>query len=312
MANAKICRLCMQDIALEHTTTACPRCNTPYHSNCWEENPNCRYEQCPSLRNGSQPETATPAPAGGDGENYMDWVTGDDGNRAAAFYQGRQPVPPEQRLERLSRTSLPVRVKSGEFSEGALNLETANGRCEVSWDQVEFICLGVIEDQVGEGPANRSGLRNMVRKLFFGENNNEQVKRKTRDTYLLDVYVRGQEPPYRFEAINVNYRSFLGRVSYISAKNFLRLVARLASKSRESYLDASTVALLEATRERIRRYASVNDFELESTLHRERLDTQTKCSSLEIGRDVLGYEDRDLGEGDEAASSAGVPNHTKE
>lgn len=194
----------------------------------------------------------------------------------------------ERRAASLTRGALPVRVKSGEFSGQTMSLETAGGRVSLRWDQVQFIALGIIEDSVGDQEAARSGLRSMIRKLFFGESTSNQSRaRQVRETYLLDVYAAEQPAAYRFDGTNVNYRSFLGDVSYISSQNFQRLTARIVSDAVECRLDASAAAYMTGHREKVRRFPNVYDFELESAQNRERLDEQTPRSRIEVPSNLL-------------------------
>lgn len=183
-------------------------------------------------------------------------------------------------------------------------LETANGTMEVSWGDVELLCVGVLEEPVGTPRESRSPMRKMVRQVFFGENAREEEKiRKVRDVWMLDVYVAGQGAPYRFDAASVNYRSFFGQVSYISQQNFQRLVACVARDSHEARLNASAVAFLQAHRERIKRYASVQDFELESSQCRERLGSQIPRLEIRIEERLLSPRIPPVSDHDEGSGS---------
>lgn len=186
----------------------------------------------------------------------------------------------------LQRQALPSRVKSGELTPQGLSVETASARIAITWDRVEFITLGIIEEPVGDAPLQRSTLRNLVRNAFFGDNQNERQRvRKVRDIMLLDVYVRDQPQPYRFDGTTVNYRSFLGEVTHSSNTNFLRLVGRIVHHSIHSRLDSSVVAFLKGQRDRVKHFGGVYDFELENIQNRERLTTQIPRCDLLIDQD---------------------------
>jgi len=164
-----------------------------------------------------------------------------------------------------------------------MSLETGAGRVQVPWHQVQLICLGVIQDLVGDQAAQRSGMRNMIRKLFFGEgDSNRGEKAQFRETVLLDVYVHEQAVPYRFDAGTVNYKSLLGLAGYVSSQNFLRLAARIVNFANEARLDPSIVGLLTNHRERIRRFATVYDFEMESAQNRDRISDMAPRSRVEL------------------------------
>ena len=195
------------------------------------------------------------------------------------------PVAPgaAQRTASLARAALPARIKAGRFSPQGMVLETAGGSVEVPWGDVELLCVGVLEESVGSPREARSPMRNMVRQVFFGENRRDEEKiRKVRDVWILDVYVAGQAVPYRFDASSVNYRSFFGEVSYMSHQNFLRLVASVAHECRESRLNGSATALLLRQKERVKHYASIQDFELESSQCRHRLSHQIPRAEIRI------------------------------
>jgi hypothetical protein len=210
---------------------------------------------------------------------------------AAGTVEGPPPSPALEPLERraaaIERSSLPNRVKSGEFTPSGMSLETGSGRAAVDWGAVELITLGVIEEAVGDQPHAKSGLRSMVRKMFFGENQQEQQRiRKIRDVYLLDVFVRDQAQPYRFDGTTVNYRAFLGAdISYASAHNFQRLVTRIVHHSAEARLDSSLVAFLAGQRDKIKRHGGVYDFELESAQNRTRRDSLIPRSEVVVDPD---------------------------
>lgn len=228
-----------------------------YHDDCYGSVADCVTETCRATA-GDQP----PVPEGG------------------------SPPAVERRSISLERTSLPNRVKSGEFTPSGIALETSAGRANVAWESVELLALGIIEEPFGSAESQKSGLRSMVRKLFFGENQGEEQRvRKVRDVFLFDMFVRGQAQPYRFDGATVNYRAFLGDVSYASGQNFSRLVTRIVRDSLEARLDASLLAFLHGQREKIRHYGAIYDFELEAVQNRERLHALVPRREVQIQAD---------------------------
>jgi hypothetical protein len=173
-------------------------------------------------------------------------------------------------------------VKSGEFTAAGISFETQAGGVFVDWARVEMLALGVVEEAFGEAHTQKSGMRAMVRKFFFGESQADQQRlRKIRDVYLLDLFVRAQPQPFRIDAGTVNYRSFLGgHVSHSSSMNFRRLMVKLVPACVEAHLDPSVVAYLNKQRERIRRCGAIYDFELDNAQCRERLSTLPRVRDL--------------------------------
>jgi len=243
--------------------TVCPRCGTLYHDGCWEGPSSCVTPACQEAARELQAEAA-------------------HGPLVRPEHPGT-----DRRAGLAARGGLPTRVKAGEFTPTSLAMETSTGRVVIPWQQVELITLGVIEEGLGE-KTSRSGVRNMVRKLLFGESSQEQQQKpRIRETWLLDVYTVDNPSAYRFDSGMVNYRSFLGQVSYSSAQNFLRLAARLVSSASDSRLDASVMALLSGQRDRIRRYGAVYDYELESAQQRARLAEQKPRGDFEVPAGLL-------------------------
>lgn len=244
MSDIRTCGICTRDIEQDAPITLCPGCGRLYHDDCYSSPASCVTEGC----------------------------------RPSAVDGGQLPAtPPQPTLDRKAPThergSLPTRVKSGEFTADAVVLETSGGRWVIEWNRVELLTLGIIEEPFGNAEAQKSNLRSMVRKLFFGESQSDDRRvRKVRDVFLLDMFVQGQAHPYRFDGATVNYRAFLGDVSYASSQNFARLVMRIVRDSSEARLDASLLAYLYGQREKIRHYGAIYDFELESAQNRERLN----------------------------------------
>lgn len=254
MSDDRICGICARLIEQDAPITLCPGCGRLYHDHCYGSDADCVSETChagagdplPRCDGASQPST-------------------------------------QRRAVSLERASLPNRVKSGEFTSAGIAIETNAGRATVAWENVELLTLGIIEEPFGSAESQKSGLRSMVRKLFFGENQGEEQRvRKVRDVFLFDMYVRGQAQPYRFDGATVNYRAFLGEVSYASGQNFSRLVTHIARDSCDARLDGSLLAFLHGQREKVRHYGAIYDFELEAAQNRERLHALVPRREVQI------------------------------
>lgn len=275
--DVRTCGICKATIEDDASITLCPGCGRLYHDACYRSDADCTTPGCGVSAHVEAPVLPPPdASSEGSGEASTAPAAG------GAL---------ERRTLTLERTALPNRVKSGEFVPQGMSFETGSGRSSVSWPQIELITLGIIEENVGDQPGSKSGLRSMVRKMFFGENQQEQQRvRKIRDVYLLDVFVRDQQQPYRIDGTTVNYRAFLGRVSYASSQNFQRLIGRIVDESVEARLDSSVIAFLGGQRDKIKRYGGVYDFELESSQNRDRLASLMARRDLTV--DMVRYRAR--------------------
>lgn len=269
MSGSRTCGICSVAIDDAAPITLCSGCGRLYHDDCYGSPRDCRTPDCEARREANARVEGVPAEAAADGE------VGGGGGEARV-------TSAERRKHSLERAFIPNRVKSGEFTEKGISLETQAGGVFVEWPRVEMLALGIVEEAFGDAQTQKSGVRAMVRKFFFGESQADQQRvRKIRDVYLLDIFVREQPQPFRVDGSTVNYRSFLGsQVSHSSSLNFRRFMTRLVQRSADACLDTSTVAFLNKQRERIRRCGAVYDFELDNAMNRERLHTLSKMSDL--------------------------------
>lgn len=165
--------------------------------------------------------------------------------------EGRIPIP------------VPIRVKSGSIEYDGLSVYTANKTGKIAWDDIELIALGIIRERIMD-EAPKSEVRMLVRSLFFGESVKAHHKEKPhRETYLLDIYVKGQESPYRIDHTVVNYKSFLGKCGYSSLDNFKMLAREISKSAVNSKIDSNMMIYIRGSREGLAKYKTVYDFELE-------------------------------------------------
>ena len=165
--------------------------------------------------------------------------------------EGRIPIP------------VPIRVKSGSIESDGLFIHTANKAEKIVWDDIDLIALGIIRERIMD-EAPKSEVRLLVRSLFFGESVKGQHKEKPhRETYLLDIYVKGKESPYRIDHTVVNYKSFLGKCGYSSLENFKMLAGEISKPIDNSKIDGNLMIYTTGSREGLTKYKTVYDFELE-------------------------------------------------
>ncbi len=203
-------------------------------------------------------------------------------HEAVVVPAGETPgLPPVERVPRFERSSpLPTRIRDGSFEDAYLN---AGGE-QIPWTSIRCISLGIIEQMVKDSELKKGPLRKMVQKVTGGEDNNSAKDRakQVREVYLLDLFTDLQDQPFRFEAGNINYKSYLDKVGYVSHHNFFRFCVHLARRVPHARVTQSTVAFLNKRRDRVARFQDFHDYELET-------DQQFKTD-----RDVTTLEGVDL------------------
>jgi hypothetical protein len=178
-------------------------------------------------------------------------------------------------------SSLPMRVRSGSFLSDHFVIETSQEVFEIPWDKIELLALGIVEEEVGETEGPKSGMRNFIRKVFFGDETSQKgTKKQMREVYLLDMYVGKLDVPFRFESTSINYRKLLKEAGYVSFQNFMNLAQSIARHCTASRFDASCFEFLSGRKDLARRYGSVYDFDLESHTARAQLKDQRLRSDL--------------------------------
>ena len=175
----------------------------------------------------------------------------------AEVVEGETPKP--RMYERAA--PLPSRVRDGTFEEDHL---VAGGE-QIPYDQIEYLALGVIDQMIKDSELKKGPLRKMVKKVTGGEESDSAKDRakQTRQIYLLDVFTKVQDQPFRFAAGNVNYKSFLDKVTYVSLHNFFRFVVHFARKVPHAMATNSTAAFIAKRRDKVGHYDDFHDFELE-------------------------------------------------
>lgn len=203
-------------------------------------------------------------------------------HEAVVVPAGETPgLPSGEYVPRFTRAApLPTRVRDGSFQEGHLD---AGGEA-IPWSSVRRISLGIIEQMVKDSELKKGPLRKMMQKVTGGEDTSSAKDRakQVREVYILDLFTDLQDQPFRFEAGNINYKSFLDKVGYVSHHNFYRFCVHLARRTPHAQVTQSTVAFLNKRREKVARFQDFHDYELET-------DQQFKTD-----RDVTTLEGVDL------------------
>jgi hypothetical protein len=188
----------------------------------------------------------------------------------------RPKGPP--RFERA--TPLPTRVRDGSFGDEHLD---AGGE-KIPWTSVRYVALGVIDQMVKDSELKKGPLRKMMQKVTGGEETSsaKDRARQVREVYLLDLYTDLQDQPFRFEAGNINYKSFLPQAGYVSHHNFYRFVVNLARRLPHATITQSLAAFLAKRRDRVAHFQDFYDYELETE------------QQMRFSRDILPMSDADL------------------
>lgn len=202
---------------------------------------------------------------------------------AAAETPLRTMPRPAPRFER--STPLPTRVRDGSF--GGEHLEAGGER--ILWTSVRSVALAVIDQMVKDSEPKQGPLRKMMQKVTGGEDTSSAKDRakQVREVYILDVFTELQDQPFRFEAGNVNYKSFLERVGYVSHHNFFRFVVTLLRRIQQAneapvMVTQSLANFVSKRRDRIAHFSDFHDYEME-------VEQQFK-----FDRDVLPLSEVDL------------------
>jgi hypothetical protein len=188
---------------------------------------------------------------------------------------------------------LALRVRSGFFEEGGLNLEGA----QVDWADIEYVALGIIHHSLGSMEPPKGMMRSVVGKIM-GKNDRAEAKApRYQESVFLDLYSSKHDAPFRFEAAAINYRSFLGKDAlYISQHNFYRLVVRIARASMAARVNDNAYYYIIRRRDQVKTYPAIYDYELESQNDLGRLEFLRTTTELDLSRDTYTTEEDELEE----------------
>jgi hypothetical protein len=192
---------------------------------------------------------------------------------------------------------IPQRIKSGRFTSEYLQIVTASGEIDIPLSSIQYICLGLIEEPILSDDGPKSNMRNAIRKLFFGEKpQDDNHKQALRKLYIVDIYVEGQEAAYRMDSSSINYKTFLGEVSYISQHNFKRLFGMIVDHGKNSRFNRSAVAFHIKKQDRVHTFNSICDFEMDCQHNRARLEREISWNDIHEGKALNILRDHGIGD----------------
>lgn len=197
------------------------------------------------------------------------------GFQAESLRQAPRSAP---RFERAA--PLPTRVRDGSFSPEHLD---AGGE-KIPWSSVRNVSLGIIDQMVKDSEVKKGPLRKMMQKVTGGEDTSSAKDRakQVREVFLLDVFTDLQDQPFRFEAGNINYKSFLSKVGYVSHHNFFRFCVHLCRHLGHTTITQSLASFLAKRRDKVAHFPDFHDFEMET------------AQQFKFARDVLPMAEVDL------------------
>lgn len=165
-----------------------------------------------------------------------------------------------------------VRVKSGKISPETLVINTLKGEKEISWQDIEFMCLGIISEVIPSIHGPVPPIKKMVTNVLLGKGSEKEEKVKNiRTSYILDIFIKEKNEVLRFDSAYINYKSFLETIDYISLNNFKTLLKKISNLAAECVKDKCLCAFLDNQRDSLIYYKSLNDFEIESLQLKDKL-----------------------------------------
>lgn len=224
--------------------------------------------------------------------DYLDFE-GENPQNQPAYMLREEVARPRGPLRHERSLPLPFRVKSGQIREDVLVLETSSEVIEVPWDDVRMVALGTVLERMETDAAAyniEKMMSGMTRMVKGGGGRDESKITSMRETHLIDLYVVGRQEPFRIDSAHVNYKAFLGQISYVSFQNFFRLVHGLASHARSAKFNDPLVHFLARRRDRMHKFNAVYDFEVDIQNKLQALDQQPGWDKLSLERSTWAEE----------------------
>jgi hypothetical protein len=203
------------------------------------------------------------------------------GERARPDITGTGPPQHERAVP------LPFRVRTGAIEPEGLTLE---GNL-LPWETIQYMALGLLHHSLGSMEPPKTMVRQVFSKLTNKEDTSVRKVAQYQEAWLLDIYGAPNDPPYRLDSVNINYRSFLGRdVAMISMHNFYRLVVRIAREATLARVNQAAKSLIKRRRDQIRPVGAIYDFETDCQNELFVLESLTATSELDLTRDNYAEE----------------------
>ena len=181
---------------------------------------------------------------------------------------------------------LPLRVKTGSLGDEGFTAETAHEKYEISWDRVKLVCLGFVAERYDTESAAyvTEKMINDVGRMVKGGDSSEGRIVSYVESHVLDVCVEGLAEPLRFESGIINYRAFLGRVSYVSFQNYFKFVHAFVSHCHQARFNTNVKLFLAWQRRELRRCAAFHEHNEEVALSLNKLDSLLRFEDLDLSR----------------------------
>ncbi|MDO5296441.1 MAG: hypothetical protein Q4F00_07400 [bacterium] len=181
---------------------------------------------------------------------------------------------------------LPLRVKTGSFSDGFLIAETAKEKYKIAWDKIKLVCLGFVSEKYDTEAAayvTEKMINDMGRMVKGGDSSEGRIV-SFKESHVLDVCVEDLPEPLRFESGIINYRAFLGRVSFVSFQNFFKFVHEFVSHCRQARFNDNVKHFLAWQRHELHRCAAFHEHNEEVAVSLGKLDSLLRFADLDLSR----------------------------
>lgn len=182
---------------------------------------------------------------------------------------------------------LPLRIKTGSIGDEKFVAENHKEHHEIPWEQVKMVCLGMIaERQETEVAAyvTEKVISDMGRSIKGGRSADDGRIVSFRETQVLDVFVEGFSEPLRFESGIINYRAFLGKISFVSFQNFFKFVHTFVSHCKESRFNENVKKFLSWQRYDLQSWPSFDEYNADLSRYMAILDKLLRYEDLDLSR----------------------------
>lgn len=186
---------------------------------------------------------------------------------------------------------LPLRVKSGKITPDKLIISTASEDIEIPWVKIKFISLGMVAEK-SEVDAKPFQFQKIMTGLLKGHEAAKDDKIVSfREVNLLDFFADGMDEPIRIDSSNVNYKAFLGKMSYSSFQNFFRLVHDITVNCKEARFTENVRNFLLWKKDKVKKYPALHEYEDEFMNCYNRLDKMLTWDQIDFTRNAWQQEE---------------------